>query len=306
MLAWQPFLAEVEGAWAASLLVQLIVLLALLGGVAKCWSISRRPRTNTKCVMALQLMLIGWLIPLGYIGFSTLLGYPLPFDWLVSMVSFAVVLAAVVLAFLGLHEYSRGQGRYTQGKVQAICTVVFGGLVAVLPILAAVEARWNVFGTRSGPAGARVLVFEDLNFRFFTPGGRWVQVETNGFQRNAALALACRRPELHFIVLAEKAPSESFSVNDLAEMAQRNLSNAVAAASIVYRGPTRIERLEGLRLDSEVEQSGQRFYYQLRLFTSHGFAYQLIAWGRLRDEGTVAEEMNYLARQFELLGNPAL
>src|SRR5262245_36345342 len=97
--------------WLALILVQLTVILGMLIGIAKCWSISRRPTTNAKCVLALQLVLIGWLSWIGYLCLSTIIGAPLPFALLVSIASSGIILAAAVLAVVGLQEYSRGRGR---------------------------------------------------------------------------------------------------------------------------------------------------------------------------------------------------
>src|SRR5438876_8347317 len=117
------------------------------------------------------------------------------------MISSGIILSAAVMAVVGLREYSRGGQRFTQGRAQAVCALIASGLITVFPILVLVEGRWNILGTRSAPAGARVLVFDDLNFRFFAPGGRWVEVQTNRVEQNATFALTCKRPEIDFIVI---------------------------------------------------------------------------------------------------------
>jgi len=287
--------------WLIFVLSELMVVLALLFGIAKCWSIARRPATNAKCVVSLQLVLIGWLVWIGYLCFSTVIGAPLPFVRLISTTSSGIVLAAAVLAVVGLREYSRGGQRFRQGRTQAVCALIASGLMTVFPILVLVEARWNILGASNAPAGARFMVFDDLNFRFYAPGGRWVEVQTNSLDQNATFVLTRKRPEIDFIVLARKAPSAGYSVSDLAEGAKRSLSNTVDVGRVAYSGPTRINQMEGLRYDFRVERAGQQFYYQTRLFVRNGFTYQLISWGRQRDEADVAEAISYLAGRFELL-----
>ncbi len=285
--------------WLVVVVAEVIMVLALFAGIAKCWSISRRPMTNAKCVLALQLVLVGWLIWVGCLCLSTVLRTPLPFLGVVSLTSSGIILSAAVLAVVGLREYSRGRGCFGQGRVQAVSALIASLLITVFPILVLVEARWNVLGTRSSPAGARVLVFDDLNFRFFAPGGRWIKVETNSLNPEAALALARKRPEIYFIVVAHKVPIGGYSLADFAKVVQADFGNSVGGVRTVYSGSTWIEQLEGLRLDSQAEQSGQKFYYQMRLFVSSGFGYQLVAWGRQPDENIVAEEIKFLARRFE-------
>jgi len=301
MRGWMPILADVAASLAAYAAVLVLVALVLVAGIAKCWSISRRPTTNTKCVISLALVLIAWLVSVGGNGMLHLFPLPDLVFQAVAMVSFGLSMAAVVLAALGLSEYARGRGRYTQGKAQAIWALVVSGLEIAFMIAFIVEVRWGVLGRRGPPTGARVVVFDDLNFKFYAPGGRWVEVQTNSLDRNATLALMCARPEVHFLVIAQKAPNKDYSTDDLAELATKNLLNSVEPGRVVYRGPTRRDRLEGLRIHSVAPQSGQQLYFEHRLFVTNGWAYQLVAWGRQRDQARVAEEADYLARRFDLL-----
>ena len=55
-------LAELEPYTAGHVVGQGLVFLGLLAGVLKCWSISRRPTTNAKCVLGLMFMLWAFLV----------------------------------------------------------------------------------------------------------------------------------------------------------------------------------------------------------------------------------------------------
>jgi hypothetical protein len=273
----------------------------LICGIAKCWSISRRPATNAKCVMALSLVLVAWLIPFVWQGLSLLVPSLPLVSMVVSLISLGIVFAAAVLAVTGLREYSRQRNRYTQGKVQAIWTLVLSVLIGTLPIVTAVEMRWNVLGTRNPPVGARVMVFHELNFKFFAPGGRWAEVGTNDSEPNASVMLHSTRPEAYFLVIAQPMPWKNYSVDDLAEEATRNLGDTGAPVKVVYRWPIKLNQLEGLHLHSESERAGEKLYYEHRLFVTKDLTYQLIAWGHQRDRKKIAKEANDLAWCFEVI-----
>jgi hypothetical protein len=274
--------------------------LALVIGIVKCWSISRRPLTNRKCVMALVWVQAGWLFPIVCLALSLFVPVPLT-RGLIYLISIALIAAAAVLAIAGLRECSRERSRYAHGKAHAISALVTSSLVLMLPLAVFVEMKWNVLGTLNPPAGARVLVFDDLNFKFFAPGGRWKLEETNGPSPKATLTLSCSRPQAIFFVLAERAPRQNYSNDELTEAVLKNLRDTADTVRVLYRGPVRLDRLEGQRLHSEVGSSAKKLYYEHRLFATNGWAYQLVARGRQRDQSSVAEEAVELARHFELL-----
>jgi len=281
------------------LAVLLLVILGLAAGIAKCWSVSRRPAANAKCVMALAVFLIGCLVPVLTQTLSLIV--PIPFLSLITFTSFGIILASAVLAVVGLREYSRRAGTYAQGKTQAICALALSALVACLPLAFLAQLRWDILPTSGPPAGARVLLFEDLNFKFFAPGGNWIEVGTNDLTLNGTVAFRFSRSEMYFVVVAQKTGDKYYSADQLAEVAMKDLSNSVDEIRLVYRGPVQIDRLEGLRLDNEAKRSGESLYFEHRLFAINGWAYQLITWGSKSLEANIAEQAETLARRFELL-----
>src|SRR5262245_19518158 len=146
-----------------------IVGFCLVAGIVKCWSIAHRPTANTKCVSALMVMLIGWLlsfIKARLTAFAPMAG---TLDLVFSLAAFGLCMAAAVLAVAGLREYSQRPKRYKQGKIQAIWTIALS-----VVIMAALTS--NVAKARSPPrfsnrylVGGRPLVFEELNFKFLHP-----------------------------------------------------------------------------------------------------------------------------------------
>src|SRR5437867_2110126 len=282
-------------------MLSLLILLALLAGLAKCWTISQRPTTNRKCVGSLMVLLVAWMASIAVNwAFASFPGLE-PLGIVLELLPSAFAVCAALLAVAGLKDYSRAKGYYTQGQAQAFSTLVVSGLLLLL--IAAVTfggIRGSFFG-RTRAAGGRPLVFEELNFKFLSPGSEWSQLETNSLDPKATLGFRCTRPEIYFLIVAQKAPNEKFSIDDLWDVALRNLSNAVATLRVIYRASTYLAGYEGLRVHSEATRSGQKFYYQHRLLVLNGLTYQLIFWGADRERLTIAEEADYLIGRFTLL-----
>jgi len=201
-----------------------------------------------------------------------------------------------------LKEYSRSRGYYTQGQGQAFSTLVVSGLLLLLIGAVTFGDLQSAFHGRKHPPGGRPLVFEELNFKFIAPGSDWSQMETNSLDPKATVAFRCARPEIHFLIVAQQAPNEKYAVEDLSELAMRNLSNAMDTVRVTFRGSTYIAGKEALRVHSEATRAGQKFYYQHRLLVFGGLTYQLITWGADQERTAVAVESDYLQARFTLLG----
>ena len=279
------------------LAVQVLISLVLAGGIAKCWSISRRPGTNTKCVMALMLLLIACLIPFVSRTLSAIV--PIPFPLIIALCEFAIILAAGVLAVIGLREYSRG--RYVQGKAQAIWALTLSGIVAILPLALLAQLKWNFLSTGGTATAGRVVTREDLNFKFFVPGHRWHEAESDPLDLKPVLALRCTGSDLQFAVVAQPASTHKQSSEQLEILATNTLSKALDDLRILSRAAIQKDTLEGIQLDIEAGHRGQPLYVENRLFDGNGFIYQLIAWGPKRYESTVMEQAQALLHRFELI-----
>jgi len=284
--------------WLLAILVPVLIVLAFVAGAIQCWVISRRPRTNRKCALALMLLLIAWVpLPLALGTLAPLLGLPpLSLEFL-TLVCSALIIAAAVLAVIGLREFSGTQGYYTQGRRQAVATLLGGPALVIVLISNVVRDRSEVVV----PPGQRVMRFDELNFKFYSPGEPWTQLPTNSLIPRATLAFKHTRPELQFLIIAEPALSADYSAQQLADEAIAEVLAVVDRLEVVYRGPTKVRSLEGIRLHSRAERSGQAYYCEHRLFATNGWNYQLLVWGREKDTEFIAYLMEWLAPRFEQL-----
>ena len=95
---------------------QLVVYLLVLLGIGKCLSISRRPATNAPCVMSLALFLT---VSLAGAVESVLAHFNLepPLAGLMFLLlKLAIVAGSTVLSIVGLAQYAKASGRFTQGR----------------------------------------------------------------------------------------------------------------------------------------------------------------------------------------------
>ncbi|HVV71412.1 MAG TPA: hypothetical protein VHI52_07935, partial [Verrucomicrobiae bacterium] len=162
---------------------QVFVWVALLAGALKCWSISRRPATNTKCALSLMFVLLVFpaagsvALVTKALGDSALV--PVAFAVL-GVVVLGLVIAALVLAILGLVEYSQKRDIYTQGRAQAIWTLSLGGVLCLAAIPGFIRARQRSQDWATGPSRpGKIITVDDFNFQFRSPGRPWVPFESS-------------------------------------------------------------------------------------------------------------------------------
>ncbi|HWH71893.1 MAG TPA: hypothetical protein VNT26_21200, partial [Candidatus Sulfotelmatobacter sp.] len=203
-------LGELNAYQTGQFLGHVAIWIALLAGAAKCWSISRRPTTNAKCVRALMLVL------LAFVGCSAVGTLPRPGSaspalaaavGLLSLGAVGSIIAAIVLAILGLMEQARQPGRFVQGRSQAIWALSLVGFVGLLMLFGAVQGATrtrNLTTAPDQPRPGQFLRFDELNFQFRTPDRPWVAADAAKFNKQSQVAFIRHFPESYFLIIAER------------------------------------------------------------------------------------------------------
>ena len=302
------WLAEVTPTEAGRVTCQALVWIALLAGAWKCWSISRRPATNTKCALALMLMLLACLLASGA---GMLLPNAGTSPWmtaaygLLSLTMLGLMVTAIVLGTLGLIELSARPGVFVQGRAQAIWALSLAGVIGLL--VGAGFVLTIVRGTRSTATAVQSrpghpLAFNELNFQFRTPNKPWVPYNATKLNRDSKLSFMRRFPEAYFLVIAEKVGSGSeFSVTQLAELGKARLQATAQSSRILSETPWRTNGLDGLLVETEAQLSQYSFYYAHWYIATNGYAYQLVGYGRSQDRQRIAGEFRQMFSRFVLL-----
>lgn len=293
-------LAEIDAATAGNITGAIVATVLPLAGALKCMRISRRPATNRKCALALMFLLLGWAM----LSFAGLMTKMFPKEWYLALIlglpACALILTGFVLAIIGLIEFGQQPGVFTQGRAQAIWTLVLSVLILSLFVGGAVVGARRGLAKNTQPASGERLRFEEYNFQFRAPGKPWVQTEISRLNRFAKLGFLRTRPEVYFIIIPEKLPG-SFTTDQLAEVALTHMRSAAEDVRVLKKAPEGAGGLSGLRLEIETQMAGQSFFYINWVCVTNGWAYQILSWGRVLDRKRILDEFSPMRERFSLI-----
>ena len=217
------------------------------------------------------------------------------FSWM------GLMLAAFILAIIGLVECVNAPERYQQGRTQAIATLILCTSTGLLMIFAVVVARPQRGLLAKQPTSGAPLVFDDLNFRFLAPAKPWAQADLAKLNPYAKLAFLRVRPDVYFLVIAEKDSAASLSTEALAEIGQTRMRSLADSLKILGRSPQKVGRLNGLKIESDVQLGVGRLFYVQWYCATNGWAYQLLAWGRAQDRNFIQGEAQQMMARFDII-----
>jgi tetratricopeptide (TPR) repeat protein len=299
-------LAEVDAYSAGRYSGQIFVFVGVLAGVLKCWSISRRSTTNTKCALSLMFILSALLV-------SSSFSYLSQFDSiarariivipLTALLFLGCLITGLILAILGLVEMSQRPQDFVQGRAQAIWALVLSGVFFVMVIIgvaAGLNRAGHLPGSNPAIRANQPLTFQDLNFRFRAPERPWVAVNMAKINKDAKIGFTRQNPEAYFLIMAEKIGAD-FSSEQLAELGKARLAAVADSSQVLSESPLALKGLQGVAVESEVSLRGHAIYYRHWYLATNGFAYQLIGYGPSREKARISQEIESLCRRFELL-----
>jgi len=288
------------------------VVILFLALALKCFAIATRASTNTKCAAALGIILAGCAV--AALGTTVVKFFP-EFAPVVNILPGSAMLGSMVigtvLAILGLIEYRNAKGTYVQGRVQAILALIFASLFLLL-LCGAAYAGFRAARNRSvvlgsgRPTAGQVLNFEDLNYRFRSPGRPWIQLDAKKFHPASSLALVRSLPDVSFMILAGKVGVDlSVDNEQLVEVAQANFSSRTGSSRLQKPTAVRRQGLAGLQWEAEARIGGvtdglDALYVQWDCATN-GYTYQLVCWGKAIEARQVRDEAERLFSRFDLL-----
>ena len=302
-------LSEVNAATESGRIVgQALIWVALLGGALKCWSISRRPTTNTKCALSLMIMFLAFILASG-VGTITRILSPSPrlafAGGFLGLGMMAALVTATVLAILGLIECSKQRDVYTQGRAQAIWTLVLASIMFLIAGTGFIKGlqRASGFGTATGQSQpGKILTFDDLNFRFRSPDRPWVSFDASRLNKASKLSFLRRNPEAYFLIIAEKLGAQrSFTTEQLAEVGKANLKAAAVSSQVISEVPRQVKGLNGLLVETEAQVGAYQLHYRHWYCATNGYAYQLISYSKSEDQQRVAGDLEDMLSNFELI-----
>ena len=287
---------------------QVFIWIILLAGALKCWSISRRPATNTKCALSLMIVFLAFILASGagalMKSFGTSPGLALV-GGILGLGMLAALITAIVLAILGLADCSSQRGTYTQGRAQAIWTLVLAGIVCLITGIGFVKGlqRASGFGAATGQSQpGKIVAFDDFNFRFRSPDRPWVSYDAAKLNKASKVSFMRRNPEAYFLIIPEKiGTGVSFTTEQLADIGKANLQAAAASCRVTREVPWQVKGLNGLLVETEAQVGAYQLHYRHWYCATNGYAYQLIGYSSSADQQRVAGDLENMISRFEVI-----
>ena len=298
------FFAASDATAAGRVTGQIFVVVLLLFGIFKCVSISKRPTTSSKCVWALALLLIACLLPtvvdIVAGGATQSAGYRVALGF-VGLLAMGLIVASVVLAIVGLVEFSSARKRFVQGRAQAIWALVLNGLFFMFIAAAMAGGLLRAMNSKNQPSRVETLSFDELNFRFTTPGRPWVQADAKKVNPYAKLSFIRANPEMYFIVIAEPTGNLDYTTESLAEIGRTRIQSVSESSRVVEQFPCYFSGLSGLEVCTEAKVRDYSAFYVQWFCATNGWAYQMMVWGNQPNRQQIKDEARQLMSGLALM-----
>ncbi|MDB6136089.1 MAG: hypothetical protein JWM59_4332 [Verrucomicrobiales bacterium] len=244
------------------LIVPGVVMLLLTAGILKLASILRRPQVNRLCVLALLIVLGGWLVMTIAETMRNLLGMPVLVSGLAGLTGAGALLVSLVMAIIGLAQERSRPGEYVQGKRQGITAVI----LSILLLGAFGAGLWigitNKY--RAGPLGAGAAAdggenpgisgteeFKELNFKIGRLERPWVRLPKGKILADAQALYSCAMPEMYMSVIAE-ANTINLARGDMEALMEARVKSRAAIVEVITRETLKLGGIEFLRITSKV------------------------------------------------------
>ncbi len=166
--------------------------------------------------------------------------------------------------------------------------------------LMAVSRLW--LAKANPDAAGQWITDEENNFRFRVPGSPWMQVDPERISAQGNLAFMRVQPNVFVFLIAENVGIDAELDNaQLWEIAKENLELGGAAVRHTRTTQRLRQGLAGIEAETELRMLGQRLVYLHWLCATNGYAYQLIAFGRMAEKEQVFQEADRVFDGFEMM-----
>jgi len=186
--------------------------------------------------------------------------------------------------------------------------MVGGGLYVVVVlvglIVGGIYAIVNVQPPAASPAvAAETLTFEDMNFRFKTPGKPFVSIDVKKINADATFGLLRTNPTTMLIVIAERGEGLDLDTAGLVERARPTSARGGHGADCVGDAAP-IRGLDGVLFCSDRPGEGAQSTYGAWVTSYHGYLYQLSCSANRRT-GRGPSDADMPVQSFELIARRA-
>lgn len=280
----------------------------LIAGIAKCFAISRREKTNTKCVLSLALLLFNWLLISSLGNLKAIITLSRVVHIAGLALGIVLLTCTVLLAFLGLSECTRKSG-YVQGRKQAIWALVLSGVLLALVLSGAVKGhreRSNILNSMKANTTSSAVggyhTFDELNFRIKEPPPEWIKMDASLFNPDATFVMMRKRPEVLLMVISEDiGATVGVKLSALLEVVKTNVRSVANKYHVESEEPMELAGLEGVLLKDVLGLGLKELYYVRWIGHHNGIFYQLVVGGEKAVKSSIDEEAAGMFERFEII-----
>lgn len=297
----REILADIDSARATGQVIGLFFWGSIiLWGLIKCFAMLRRPTVCKPCVVALSLVLIGWM----FSSASFAVGNWFPeVARVISIVGAAAVLffllAAIILGIVGLALYDIKI--HTQGRAQAVWAIVLSCLfVAVVISSLFIGSAADKLAAKTGSGSP--IQSEKFNCQIEVPP-RWIESKPSLINDVACLAMRRSGPEGYGMVIGEHIDGE-LELEAYMEAVKANLASNATRIDDDHTEPVTVDGLPFLRRTCVVETAaakGMPMYFEQWVAVRPGFSWQIHLWGQVRGKEALVPQFRRIAESFRLL-----
>ncbi len=288
---------------------QILVCVLFLG--LCLWSLQglRQADRNRKCAISLALVMGAFLLAL-VVQFLRKIFPALPTSshlvFSVSAVGLAV--CGVILAIIGIVEYSSNRERFAKGLGQGISALIVGLIFCGLFGVGAVKG----FNARRQQTTRLILPnqevkdtairFESLNYEYRPPGQPWKRIDVAKLNPLASVGFVWPEKQVYFQVLVNnKGIDPSATSEELLKLAKKNMTRGGAVPEFGEEVSKEIDGMAGVQLETKFVKGSMRGYSILWVGTAHGYAYQLMCWGPIEEKENIVASAKPLFERFQRL-----
>lgn len=279
--------------------------LLMLIGVIKCWGRARQPGVSRPCVMALALVLFGWMIRCLMVANGLWTPQATLVSTAVGVVAVAGLgLAAIVLAVQGLLLYDGKVHRH--GRKHAVWAIVLALIFAGLCFISASntyyeeKARGAAWIPSSAAGVKNGAYFENCSL---VRPPHWVtELDTEKIASRSCIAFRRSEPEAYAMVIAE--PLEDGVDLEICMQALKNNIDEAAQAivedkttSLVIDGEPFLQRTCIAKM---TEGPSALVYSELWVTAVPGYSWRILCWGPASDRELLAPQFKRIGESFRI------
>ncbi len=277
---------------------RMIWILIYIAGAIKCFSLVKKERTSTLCVLALGFVLLG-------LATTTTSSYLKDYHRVAMLFGIAIGLLSVfsgfILSIVGLALYGKG-GEYTQGKRQAIAGIVIALVCACIFTFTIIKSLPNLGGGEATVASEKEYVFDELNFKFTPYNEKYRRFELESLSEVSTLTLQ-KYSKYYFMVIAEVAGVGVYSLDELVETVKNNADLALENISDWQREDVEVNGYSGVLLKMNAMVEGQEYSYVYWVYERNGYVFQLVSWSKKKHKKALDKEVSVLLAGFKLISD---